>query len=63
MTRSSQKLNILLFKTKTGQRSFSYRIVNIRNNLPSEIKLSKCLSNFKCHLREHLMKDFYDALQ
>ena len=58
MTRSSQKLNILLFKTKTGQRSFSYRIVNIWNNLPSEIKLSKCLNNFKRHLREQLMKDF-----
>ena len=27
-TRSSQQLNIPLFKTKTGQRSFSYRIVN-----------------------------------
>ena len=27
-TRSSQQLNIPLFKTETGQRSFSYRIVN-----------------------------------
>ena len=39
-TRSSQQLNIQLFKTKTGQRSFSHRIVNTWNNLPSEIKLS-----------------------
>ena len=38
-TRSSQQLNVPLFKTKTGQRSFSYRIVNMWNNLPSEIKL------------------------
>ena len=29
VSRSSQNLNIPLFKTKTGQRSFSYRIVNI----------------------------------
>ena len=29
VTRSSQNLNIPLFKTKTGQRSYSYRIVNI----------------------------------
>ena len=35
-TRSSQQLNIPLFKTHTGQRSFSYRIVNIWNNLPPE---------------------------
>ena len=27
-TRFSQQLNIALFKTKRGQRSFSYRIVN-----------------------------------
>ena len=50
-TRSSQNLNIPIFKTKTGQRSFSYRtvFVNIWNNLSSEIKLSKCLNNFKCN--------------
>ena len=57
-TRSSQQLNIPLFKTKTGQRSFSYRIVNIWNNLPPEIKLSQSLNNFKCNLRKHLLKDF-----
>ena len=39
-TGSSQQLNIPLFQTTTGQRSFSYRIVNIWNNLPSEISLA-----------------------
>ena len=58
VTRSLQNLDIPLLKTKTGQRSYSYRIVNIWNNLPSEIKLSKCLNNFKRNLRKHLMKDF-----
>ena len=58
VTRSSQKLNIPLFKTKTGQKSFSYRIVNIWNNLPSEIKLSRCLNNFKRNLGKFLKKDF-----
>ena len=33
VTISLQKLNIPLFKTKTGQRSFFYRIVNVWNNL------------------------------
>ena len=44
-TRSSQQLNIPLFKTKTGKRSFSYRIANMWNNLPPEIKLSQSLNN------------------
>ena len=44
VSRSSQNLNIPLFKSKTGQRSFSYRMVNIWNNLPSEIKLAKATS-------------------
>ena len=57
-TRSSEQLNIPLFKTKKEQRSFSYRIVNIWKNLPPEIKLGKSLNNFKCNLRKHLLKDF-----
>ena len=58
VTRSSQKLNMSLFKTITGQRSFFYRIVNIWNNLPSEIKLRRCLNNFKRNLGKFLKKDF-----
>ena len=57
-TRSLQQLNIPLFRTKTGQRSFSYRIVNIWNNLPLEIKLSLCLNSCKRNLRKSLLKDF-----
>ena len=52
-TRSSQQLNIPLFKTTAGQRSFPCRIVNIWNNLPPKIKLSQCLNNFKRNLRKH----------
>ena len=58
VTRCSLNLNIPLFKTKTGQRSHSYRIVNIWNNLPPQIKLSKCLNNFRRNLRKYLMNDF-----
>ena len=58
VTRSWQQLNIPLFKTETGQRSLSYRIVDIWNNLPSEIKLSQCLNSFKCNLRKYLLEDF-----
>ena len=57
-SRTSQQLNIPSFKTKTGQQSFFYRIVNIWNNLPSEIKLSQSLNNFEHNLRRHLLKNF-----
>ena len=57
-TRNSKLLNILLHKTKTGQRSFSFSIVTIWNNLPTFLKLSKSLSIFKSKLRNHLLKEY-----
>ena len=51
-------LNIPLFKTTTGQRSFSYRVVNIWNNLPTDIKLCKNVAGFKIKLRKYLLKEF-----
>ena len=46
-TRNSHLLNIPLFKTTTGQRSFLYRVVNIWNNLPTDIKFVKMLQVLK----------------
>ena len=43
-TRSSQKLDIPLIKTATGQRTFYYRIVNIWNSLDCSLKLSEYIS-------------------
>ena len=57
-TRNSQLLNIALFKTTTGQRSFSYRVVNIWNNLPTDIKLCKNVAVFKIKLRKYLLNEF-----
>ena len=57
-TRNSEKLNIPLCKIKAGQRSFSYRIVNIWNNLPLFVKTSECLSIFKSRLRKHLLNEY-----
>ena len=57
-TRNSQLLNIPLFKTTTGQRSFSYRVVNIWNNLPTDIKLCKNVTGFKIKLRKYLLNEF-----
>ena len=56
--RNSQLLNIPLFKTTTGQRSFSYRVVNIWNNLPADIKLCKNVKGFKIKLRKYILNEF-----
>ena len=40
-TRSSQMLNIPLFKSASGQRTFYYRTVSIWNSMDSSLKLSR----------------------
>ena len=57
-TRNSQQLNIPLFKTAAGQRSFHYRIVNLWNSLDKELKLCKDLANFKRTLKSRMLDEF-----
>ena len=57
-TRNSQKLNIPLCKSATGQRSFYYRIVSIWNTISPTLKLSQCVSSFKRYLKLDLLKEF-----
>ena len=45
-TRSSQKLNIPLFRTASGQRTFYYRTVKLWNNLESFLTLSPSVKFF-----------------
>ena len=56
-TRNSQLLNIPLFKTATGQRTFYYRMVSLWNALPQNIKLSQSLAHFKTLIRKRLLMD------
>ena len=56
-TRNSQLLNIPLFKTTTGQRTFYYRMVSLWNALPQNIKLSQSLAHFKTLMRKRLCMD------
>ena len=56
-TRNSQLLNIPLFRSATGQRTFSYRIVSLWNALPQNIKLSQSLAQFKTMMRKRLLTD------
>ena len=51
-------LNVPLFKTASGQRTFYYRTVSIWNSLESFLKLSSNESIFKKRLRSKLLRDF-----
>jgi len=57
-TRNSQQLNIPLFKTAAGQRSFHYRIVNLWNWLDKELILCKDVANFKKTLKSRMLDEF-----
>lgn len=56
-TRNSQKLQIPLLKTATGQRTFYYRTVKIWNALDPSLKLSRTLQEFKRKLKNILITD------
>ena len=60
--RSSQKLNIPLFTTASGQRTFYYRTtVKLWNNLESFLKLSPSIEIFKHSLRSQLLDNFVNT--
>ena len=60
-TRSSQKLNIPLFRTASGQRTFYYRTFKLWNNLESFLKLSPSVEIFKRSLRSQLLDNFVNT--
>ena len=60
-TRSSQKLNIPLFRTASGQRTFYYRTVKLWNNLESFLKLSPSDEIFKRSLSSQLSDNFVNT--
>ena len=60
VTRNSQQLNIPLFKTAAGQRSFQYRVVSLWNSLDKDLKLSTNHRDFKQKLRQILSQKFLD---
>ena len=45
--RSGQKLNILLFKTVSRQRTFYHRTIKLWGNLEPSLKLSQSVHTFK----------------
>ena len=57
-TRNSQMVDISLFRSAIGKKTFHYRIVNIWNNLDKNIKLSIDVNTFTNKLRGTLLDKF-----
>ena len=57
-TRNSQQLNIPLFRTATGQKSFSYSIISIWNSLDNNLKSCNSILAFKRNLKKKLLEQF-----
>ena len=60
-TRNSQMLNIPLYKTATGQRTFYYRTVKLWNSLDHNLKLKPTLADFKRCLKTFLISNFLET--
>ena len=58
-TRNSQMLNIPLYKTATGQRTFYFRTVKLWNSLDSSLKLKPTLQHFKRCLKRSLASNSF----
>ena len=60
-TWSRRKLNMSLFRTASGRRTFYYRTVKLWNNLEPSLKLSQSVQIFKRLLRNQLLDNFVNA--
>ena len=54
-THTHNSLQIPLFKTAAGQRSFAFRAVHLWNNLDKNLKDCYSLKTFKTALKKHLL--------
>ena len=60
-TRSGQKLNIPLFETASGQRTFYYRTIGLWNNLDPFLKSSRSVQVFRLILKNKLLDNFVNT--
>ena len=58
-TRTSQLLDIPLFRTASVQRTFQCRATSLRNELPPALKLSPSVTALKRLLRQKLLNDYF----
>ncbi len=60
-TRNKDKLDIPLYNSASGQRTFHYRAVSIWNELPNHIKDIDTLDRFKLEYKRHLLHGFLES--
>ncbi|CAB4042409.1 Hypothetical predicted protein, partial [Paramuricea clavata] len=60
-TRNKDKLDIPLYNSASGQRTFHYRAVSIWNELPNHIKDIDTLNRFKIEYKRHLLHGFLES--
>ena len=60
-TRTRNSLQIPLYKTAIGQRTFSYRGAYIWNNLHNELRQSASLASFKRALKDTLLRQTFPS--
>ena len=51
LTRQSGQVNVPLFTSAAGQKTFQFCIAKLWNELPSNLRLSKMISSFKTELK------------
>ena len=59
-TRNRNQLQIPLYTSASGQRTFKYRAVKIWNSLDSELKEMKSLKNFKFMIKSKLLEKHFN---
>ena len=57
LSRNPAKVQIPLYKTASGQRSFHYRAVKLWNHLDENIKQATSLSHFKKVTKNYLLNN------
>ena len=60
-TRNSQKLNIPLSETASGQRTFYYRTLSLWNSLDPSLKLCRNVKRFKQSTTSKLLQELYES--
>ena len=61
-TRNNDKLNIPFFRSATGQRSFSYRAVQLWNDLPESLTNMESCNVFKNAIKGRALDKFFKPL-
>jgi hypothetical protein len=60
-TRNTKQLDVPLYRSTAGQRTFHYTTVTLWNNINPDLKLCKSIASFKIKLKRELLQQFLDS--